>query len=272
MRLPSLFAVLFSLCGSFTGLAQLIPVPNHSFETNTTDGGTTYQVLYEGFNGLPGWRWSTSPAPVLIGNPPDNPDYAYAALFGKWQLDLSGSDNTTGGWIETTLTGLEPGVRYLGWFMFGTSRDFLSDNSPVTVAVSINGQEVQRSEHKPTKVLECSPMPFLFVAPENEACVLRFTNLSKLGTGLVSIDELSLEKASHVVFPNSFFWLQSVKNETRVHVVFRGSLLDGTNFVGQVEESTNLINWTSISNPISPLTIEPTAKPRFFRLPWGGIR
>lgn len=92
-------------------------VANGSFELNTTDGGSTYQPLYAGFAGLPGWRFSTAPSPVLIGTPDDT--YPYATPFGRWQLDLSGSDNTTGGWIETDVTGLVAGRDYRIGFAVG---------------------------------------------------------------------------------------------------------------------------------------------------------
>lgn len=231
--------------------AATVPVTNGSFEVNSTDGGSTYQPLYVGFNGLPGWRWSSSPLVVLIGNPPSNPGYAYATPFGQWQLDLSGSDNTTGGWIETDLVGLTPGTRYDLSLRFGTSRDFLASGGPPALEVRVDGAQAARFTHLPTAAVEWTPLTYRFTANATRA-VLRFTDVAPTGTGLVSVDDLHLDSVVEVQ-PTV-----AVRRGTEPGEV----LVD---FTGTLESSADLRTWQAVPGATGPWKVIADGAAQWFR-------
>ncbi|MDO8349502.1 MAG: hypothetical protein Q7T30_04680 [Planctomycetota bacterium] len=242
-----------AVLGAWTAVASAaVPsVSNGSFEVNSTDGGSTYQPLYPGFGGLPNWRWSSSPLVVLIGNPPSNPGYAYATPFGQWQLDLSGSDNTTGGWIETDLSDLAPGSRYNLFFKFGTSRDFLAGGGPPSLQVTIDGAQADRFSHLPAAAVEWTPLTYRFTANAANV-VLRFTDVAPTGTGLVSVDDLRLEPV--VEAPPTV----SVRRGEAPGEV----LVD---FTGTLESSLDLRTWLAVPGAASPWTATDDATARWYR-------
>lgn len=227
------------------GVAQ---VSNPSFESNTTDGGTTYQPLYPGFTGLPGWTFSTSPSPVLIGTPDDS--YAYKTPFGRWQLDLSGSDNVPGGWIETTLGGLTPGARYTLEFALGASVAFAVPAGPAAVRVTVAGNPAAEFTAPTDQIVEFQRKSLPFVAPANGPVALRFLNISPTGTGLVSVDDLRISALA--VLPTVAMSLSA----------------DGTvtlEYSGRLESSTDLVEWTATPEVPSGTALPPVTGQRFFR-------
>lgn len=243
-----------SFLGGFVALAasgsHAAEITNGSFESNTTDGGSTYQTLYSGFAGLPGWRWSTSPEIVLIGNPPQNPDYAYATPFGQWQVDLSGSSNGTGGWLETDLTGLTPGGAYAVEFHFGTSTGFVTGDGPPSVRLTVNGAQSRRFSHQPAAIIVWTPFRYEFTALASTA-VLRFTDDAPSGTGLVSVDNVRLLAAA--LTPSL---------SRRTNPVTGALVLE---FTGVLETSTDLASWQRVNGAGSPHEVAFDDGPRFFR-------
>ncbi len=226
--------------------AQAANVTNGSFETNTTDGGSTYQPLYQGFAGLPGWRFSASPVPVLIGTPDDS--YAYKTPFGRWQLDLSGSDNTTGGWIETEVNGLIPGRDYRLKFAIGVSTAFLSGGGPPQLKVLI-GETTASFSAPPTKIIEWFERETAFRAATATVTV-RFQNTSPSGTGLISVDNLSIAEVS--LPPQVALVAQP---DGRLRLEFQGAL----------ESSGDLSAWTPEPSLVSGTLLSPAGEARFFR-------
>ncbi len=242
MRTPLIAALLLLLLPA----ARAAGIANPSFEINTTDGGSTYQPLYDGFAGLPGWRFSPAPAPVLIGTPDD--DYPYATPYGRWQLDLSGSDNSTGAWIETDLTGLLPGRTYRLGFSLGASVAFLAEAGGPAVSVRVGGTQMTVSA-SPTAIIEWTDHGMQFEAGAASVAV-RFENVSPTGTGLVSVDNLTLAEVAAAPF-----------------AAFRAGP-DGRlrlEFQGRLESSSDLRSWSPEPGITSGTVLETGAAPRFFR-------
>jgi len=236
------------LCFNFATLlhAQAV-VENPSFEINSTEGGSTYQPLYTGFLGLPGWRFSSQPSTVLIGNP--DPSYAYATPFGMWQVDLTGSDNVAGGWIETVLSGLSSGVSYLLHFNLGTSIDWLGGvSAPPSISVGVTGNAQQNFSHVPTTANERTSLTYTFIAPASGQATVRFTNTSGNGVGFVAIDNMTLQVNAPASLELSF--LEGMPRLT---------------FTGELEQSTNLVDWTARPGVTSPHLLFSTNGDRFFR-------
>jgi hypothetical protein len=230
--------------------AHAAELGNGSFESNTTDGGSTYQALYAGFAGLPGWRWSDEPSIVLIGNPPDNPGYAYATPFGQWQVDLSGSNNGTGGWLETDVTGLAPGGAYAVEFHFGTSAGFVTGDGPPSVLLTVNGTQPRQFSHQPAAIIVWTPFRYEFTAPASTA-VLRFTDDAPSGTGLVSVDNVRLVAVP--VAPSL---------SRRINPITGALVLE---FAGVLETSTDLASWQPVTGAVSPHEVAFADGSRFFR-------
>lgn len=233
------------LCVLVLPWANGATVTNGSFEDNRTDGGSTYQPLYAGFDGLPGWRFSPAPAPVLIGTPDEN--YAYKTPFGRWQLDLSGSDNTTGGWIETDVTGLAAGSDYRLTFSIGTSTGFLAGGGPPSVTVSVGGTSVSLSA-PPTGIIEWLPQSVNFRASADTMSV-RFLNTSPAGTGLVSIDAVAVNP---IAAPPRVTLTPLPDGQLRL------------DFEGVLESSADLIGWNP-SDLTSGSLVSPGPGAGFFR-------
>lgn len=221
-------------------------VANGSFELNTTDGGSTYQPLYAGFAGLPGWRFSTAPSPVLIGTPDDT--YPYATPFGRWQLDLSGSDNTTGGWIETDVTGLVAGRDYRIGFAVGVSTAFLGDGGAPALRASAAAASADFTV-PPGGIIDWVTRELVFRAT-GEAAVLRFTNVSPAGTGFVSVDNVVV--APVAVAPTISLLRQP---DGRLRLDYGGTL----------ESSDDLRTWIPEPNLLSGTVLAGDAVRRFYR-------
>ena len=169
-------------------VAQAATVPNGSFETNTTDGGTTYQTLYVGYTGLPGWQFSAPEYGVLIGTADEA--YPYKTPFGTWQLDLSGSDNLTGAWIQTDVTDLTPGLQYRLEFAIGVSVNWLAPSGSPSLKV-LAGTTETTFIAAPTGVIDWLNRGVVFEATAPTMTV-RFENTSPIGTGLISVDNVSV--------------------------------------------------------------------------------
>jgi hypothetical protein len=239
---PGILSVLW-VAASF---ARAATVTNGSFDVNTTEGGSTYQPLFPGFGGLPGWRFSAGPDPVLIGSPDDT--YAYATPFGRWQVDLSGSANTTGGWIETDVTGLTPGNEYRLTFSIGVSRDFLSGDGPPSLRVLIG--EAQTTFTVPTiRTVEWLPRTMDFRATAGTATV-RFQNTSPTGTGFISVDNVTVTEAA----PPPLISVER-QPDGRLRLEFRGTL----------ESSGDLGQWTPEPGLSSGILLTPDRGARFYR-------
>lgn len=227
-------------------LARAATVTNGSFEENTTEGGTTYQPLYAGFPGLPGWRFSSGPDPVLIGTPDDS--YAYKTPFGRWQVDLSGSDNTTGGWLETDVTGLTPGADYRLDFALGVSTDWLSGGGPPSLKVLLGGSPTAFVA-PPTQVIEWLPKTVEFRATAGLMTV-RFENTSPLGTGFIAVDSVTVSELS---LPPEISLVP--QPDGRLRLDFRGTL----------ESSADLSSWTPEPDLTTATLLTPDGAARFYR-------
>lgn len=223
-----------------------ISVPNPSFETNTTDGGTTYQTLYAGFTGLPGWTFSGDSNCVLIGDPDDS--YPYATPFGMWQIDLTGSATSGAAWIETILTGMTPGARYKVRFNFGTSTDWVPFGAgDPAVTVSVTDNTPQTFSHAPITANDRTALVYAFTAPASGTGALRFTNASPNGIGFAAIDNIS---ATAIVPPSL-----SLQPGDEHHIVFTGVLQD----------STDLLSWLDVPGATSPFVMPLAGPRRFYR-------
>ena len=240
MKLPLLSAVCLAL-----PFAQAATVTNGSFEQNVTEGGSTYQPLYPGFTGLPGWRFSAEPDPVLIGTPDES--YAYKTPFGRWQVDLSGSANTTGAWLETDVTGLTPGADYRLEFALGVSTAFLASGPP-TLKVLIGGSPTAFTA-PPTQIIEWLPRGVDFRATA-ASVVVRFENTSPTGTGLISVDNVSVRGLSLPPLISL-----APQPDGRLLLEFRGAL----------ESSDDLRAWTSAPGIATGTLLTPDRAARFYR-------
>jgi hypothetical protein len=169
-------------------VAHAATVANGSIESNPTDGGTTYQTLYAGFAGLPGWQLGPSPYAVLIGTADES--YLYKTPFGTWQVDLSGPDNLTGGWIQTDVTDLTPGLQYRLDFAIGVSVNWLAPSGSPSLKV-IAGTTETPFVAAPTGVIDWLNRGVVFEATAPTMTV-RFENTSPVGTGLISVDNVSV--------------------------------------------------------------------------------
>lgn len=187
-RVPTMRPNLLLTLALIAPVAQAATVPNGSFESNTTDGGTTYQTLYVGYTGLPGWQFSTTPYTVLIGTADES--YAYKTPFGTWQLDLSGSDNLTGGWVQTDVTGLTPGLQYRLDFAIGVSTHWLAPSGSPSLKVLAGATETTFTA-PPTGVIDWFNRGIVFDAT-TPTMTVRFENTSPVGTGLISVDNVSI--------------------------------------------------------------------------------
>ena len=225
--------------------ARAVTVTNGSFEENVTEGGSTYQPLYPGFTGLPGWRFSAEPDPVLIGTPDDT--YAYKTPFGRWQVDLSGSNNTTGGWLETDVTGLTLGADYRLEFAIGVSTAFLASGPPA-MKVRIGGT-VTAFTAAPSRIIEWQPHGVDFRATA-ASMVVRFENTSPTGTGLISVDNVTVRD---LVLPPQVSLDR--RPDGRLRLEFRGAL----------ESSPDLRGWTPEPTLSTGTLLLPGQAARFYR-------
>ncbi len=221
-------------------------VPNGSFELNTTDGGSAYQPLYDGFAGLPGWRFSTAPSPVLIGTPDEA--YPYATPFGRWQLDLSGSDNTTGGWVEADLTGLVAGRDYRVSFAVGVSTAFLGGGGAPALRVSVAAASADFTV-PPAGIIDWTAREVVFRAA-GESAVLRFTNVSPTGTGFISVDNVAV---APVAVAQTVSLLRQPDGRLRL------------DYEGTLESSDDLRIWIPEPNLPSGAVLAGDGAGRFFR-------
>jgi hypothetical protein len=169
-------------------VAHAATVANGSFESNTTDGGTTYQTLYAGFAGLPGWQFSLDEYGVMIGTADEA--YPYKTPFGTWQVDLSGANNLTGAWIQTDVTDLTPGLQYRLDFAIGVSTHWLAPSGSPSLKV-IAGTTETPFVAAPTGVIDWLNRGVVFEATAPTMTV-RFENTSPIGTGLISVDNVSI--------------------------------------------------------------------------------
>lgn len=181
------------IISSFASAATIL---NPSFESITLDPGqpATYQSPYAGWGGVL-YDWSNSVSPtntvVIIGN---SPGYAYATPYGNYAVDLTGSSNVAGGWIETSISSLNMGESYVLTFFFGTSTDWTSGGTP-GVTVSLDGGSVQNFTHAPSSQIEWTQINYTFTASAASA-TLRFTDSSTGGNGFASVDNLNIAPAS----------------------------------------------------------------------------